>query len=180
MIVWTLFWTFARIALCTLGGGAATIPYLLELPQKFDWITAEQLAVIIAVGESAPGPGGVNMASYIGFEAAGIPGVLAAVFGLCVPSLLLAAIISAFLRGFSKKPAVQHFFYGLRPAVTAVIAVAVLNLMSISLLHGDQINLPAAGIFALGCLALWLPRFQKLHPLVLIAGSAVLGMAFRM
>lgn len=81
MTKWLLFLTFARIGLFTLGGGSATIPYLLELPKKFSWVTEEQIAVVIAVGESLPGPGGVNMASYIGFLAAGIPGVLCAVAG---------------------------------------------------------------------------------------------------
>ena len=83
MIYWTLFRVFARIGLCTLGGGVATIPYLMELPEQFHWITTKQLAVIIAVGESAPGPGGVNMASYIGFTMAGIGGMVSAVARAC-------------------------------------------------------------------------------------------------
>ncbi|MGN1007703.1 MAG: chromate transporter [Butyricicoccus sp.] len=178
MIYWTLFWTFARIALCTLGGGAATIPYLMELPDKFGWVTPEQLAVIIAVGESAPGPGGVNMASYIGFETAGIGGVLAAVVGLCLPSVILVTIIATFLRNFSKTPAVQRFFYGLRPAVVAVIVSAVLGLMEISLLKAGAVCGPAVLIFMLGCVFTNLPQTRKLHPLVLIGGAAVLGIAF--
>ena len=120
MICLELFLNFARIAVCTLGGGSATIPFLMELPQKYDWVTTEQLAGIIAVGESAPGPGGVNMASYIGYEAAGIPGVLSAVAGLCLPSIVIVSIIAICLHGFQNRPAVKQFFYGLRPAVDMV------------------------------------------------------------
>lgn len=176
----TLFWTFARIGLCTLGGGAATIPYLLELPARFGWITSEQMAVIIAVGESAPGPGGVNMASYIGFEAAGIPGVLCAVAGLCMPSLILVSLIAAFLRDFSKRPAVMHFFYGLRPAVVAVIICAVWGLMRISLFVDGTVHLPALIIFAAGLLLTHLPRTKDLHPLVLVFSAALFGIIFRL
>ncbi len=134
MIYWTLFRVFARIGLCTLGGGVATIPYLMELPEQFHWITTKQLAVIIAVGESAPGPGGVNMASYIGFTMAGIGGMVSAVAGLCLPSFIIITIIATFLRNFNHSSVVKRFFYGLRPAVVAVIASAVLRLMDISLL----------------------------------------------
>ncbi|WNX84136.1 chromate transporter [Agathobaculum sp. NTUH-O15-33] len=179
MTCFTLFWTFARIGLCTLGGGAATIPYLLELPARFGWTSPEEMAVIIAVGESAPGPGGVNMAGYIGFEAAGLPGVLCAVAGLCVPSLILVNLIAAFLRDFSKHPAVTRFFYGLRPAVVAVIISAVWGLMQISLFVDGTAHLPAFVIFAAGLVITHLPRTKSVHPLVLVFSAALFGMIFR-
>lgn len=180
MIYFTLFHVFARIGLCTLGGGAATIPYLMELPSKFSWITTEQLAVIIAVGESAPGPGGINMASYIGFTAAGIGGMISAVSGLCLPSFIIITIIATFLRNFNQSPIVKRFFYGLRPAVVAVIASAVLRLMEISFLQKGEICWQAIFIFFIGCVFMHLPYTKKLHPLIPISGAAVLGILFRL
>lgn len=174
MICWQLFWNFARIAVCTLGGGSATIPFLMELPGKYDWVTAEQLAGIIAVGESAPGPGGVNMASYIGFEAAGIPGVLSAVAGLCLPSFVIMVVIAAFLHGVQNRRGVKQFFYGLRPAVVAAIAVAVINLMGLMLVREHAPYGRAIVIFLAGLTVIRLPKLKKV-PLILwiiAAGAA--------
>ena len=164
MTKWLLFLTFARIGLFTLGGGSATIPYLLELPKKFSWVTEEQIAVVIAVGESLPGPGGVNMASYIGFLAAGIPGVLCAVAGICVPSFVIVTLIALFLKRFKKDGKIQHFFYGLRPAVVAGILLAVLRLMRLSLWQGGQMNWSALLVLVLCGLWFWLPRLKTFPP----------------
>lgn len=177
---WTLFWTFARIALFTLGGGSATIPHLMELPNRFGWLSAEQMAVIIAVGESAPGPGGVNMASYIGLEVGGWRGMFCAVAGLCLPSIVIITLIATFLKSYSKRPIVQHFFYGLRPAVVAVIISAIWGLMKDSLLREGVINISAFLIFVTGCVCVSLPKLQKVYPLTWIAGAAVLGILFQM
>ena len=175
MTKWLLFLTFARIGLFTLGGGSATIPYLLELPKKFSWVTEEQIAVVIAVGESLPGPGGVNMASYIGFLAAGIPGVLCAVAGICVPSFVIVTLIALFLKRFKKDGKIQHFFYGLRPAVVAGILLAVLRLMRLSLWQGGQMNWSAILVLVLCGLWFWLPRLKTFPPVAVIGASAVLG-----
>lgn len=180
MTCWLLFWNFARIAICTLGGGSATIPYLMELPQQYDWVTTEQLAGIIAVGESAPGPGGINMASCIGYEAAGIPGVLCAVAGLCLPSMILVTILAACLQDVQKHWMVQRFFYGLRPAVTAVIAVAVLHLMRLMLLENGAICVRAVLIYGLGMVVTQHIKLKKLPLLVWIAVAGVAGILFRL
>lgn len=175
MICWQLFWNFARIAICTLGGGSATIPFLLELPEKYDWVSTEKLAGIIAVGESAPGPGGVNMASYIGYEAAGIPGVLSAVAGLCLPSLVLMLLIAAFLQGVHHRRGVKQFFYGLRPAVVAAIAVAVLHLMGLMLVRGQGLYGRAVVIFLAGLAVTHVPRLKKVPLIVWIAAAGLGG-----
>ncbi|MGN1008972.1 MAG: chromate transporter [Butyricicoccus sp.] len=179
MIYITLFFTFARIALCTLGGGSATIPYLMELPDQFGWVTSEQLATIIAVGESAPGPGGVNMASYIGFEAAGIGGVLASVAGLCLPSVLLVTAIAAFLHGIQHYRLVKQFFYGLRPAVVASIAAAVLRLMNLMLMQDGQIYWKAAAIYVLGMVFTRIPRCKQIPLVFPILAAGLCGILFQ-
>ena len=180
MICLELFLNFARIAICTLGGGSATIPFLMELPQKYDWVTTEQLAGIIAVGESAPCPGGGNMASYIGYEAAGIPGVLSAVAGLCLPSIVIVSIIAICLHGFQNRPAVKQFFYGLRPAVTAAIAVAVIHLMGLMLLREHLPYGGAVGIYLAGLVVTHLPQCKRVPLVVWIAAAGAAGVVLRL
>ena len=96
MIYLVLFWEFCKIGLLAIGGGLVTIPFLMELTDKYDWFSKQQLADMIAVSESTPGPIGVNMATYGGFNAAGIWGGLAATLGLVFPSLVVIVLISKY------------------------------------------------------------------------------------
>ena len=66
MTLLTLCWEFFKTGLFAVGGGLATLPFLTQMQQKFQWFTTEELGNMIAIGESTPGPIGVNMASYVG------------------------------------------------------------------------------------------------------------------
>ena len=65
---------FFKTGLFAIGGGPATIPFLSEMCDKYGWFTHEELTTMIAVSETTPGPVGVNMATYVGYTTAGIPG----------------------------------------------------------------------------------------------------------
>ena len=85
MIYLTLFYEFFKVGLFSVGGGVATIPFYMELADKYDWLTTQMLTDMIAVSESTPGPIGINLATYAGFRAAGIPGALVATFSTVLP-----------------------------------------------------------------------------------------------
>ena len=85
MIYVTLFFEFFKIGLFAIGGGLATIPFLFQLTEKFDWFDVAELTNMIAVSESTPGPLGINMATYAGIQAAGLFGGIVATLGLVVP-----------------------------------------------------------------------------------------------
>ena len=121
MIYVTLFIEFFKIGLFAIGGGLATIPFLFQLTEKFDWFDVAELTNMIAVSESTPGPLGINMATYAGIQAAGLFGGIVATLGLVVPSLFIIILISKILEKFKTNPYVSAVFYGLRPAVAAMI-----------------------------------------------------------
>ena len=77
MIYLRLFWEFCKVGLFSVGGGLATIPFLTNLGERTGWFTSGQLADMIAISESTPGPMGVNTATYVGFACGGIPGGVA-------------------------------------------------------------------------------------------------------
>ena len=79
---------------------------------------------MLAVSESTPGPIGVNMATYVGYTSAGVPGAVVASLGLVAPSLMVIMIVAAFLKSFRDSKYVNAAFYGLRPASTAMVASA--------------------------------------------------------
>ena len=94
MLYLQLFWEFFKTGLFAIGGGMATLPFLYDMADKTGWFTRAQLADMIAVSESTPGPIGVNMATYTGFTTAGIPGSLVATLGLVLPSIVIIIIIT--------------------------------------------------------------------------------------
>ena len=91
----SLFWEFFKIGLFAVGGGPATLPFFVELSNKFNWFSLEELTNMIAISESTPGPLGINMATYVGFRVGGIPGGIIATMGLVFPSIIIITIIAA-------------------------------------------------------------------------------------
>lgn len=74
MVLLQLFFEFCRVGLFSVGGGLATIPFLTDLGERTGWFSPGDLANMIAISESTPGPMGVNMATYVGFHTAGVVG----------------------------------------------------------------------------------------------------------
>ncbi|MCD7837368.1 MAG: chromate transporter [Clostridiales bacterium] len=190
MMFLQLFLEFFRTGLFAVGGGLATIPFLTDIGQRTGWFTNTELANMIAISESTPGPMGVNMATYVGFETAGLPGAIIATLGLITPSIIVILIIAAFLKRFRDNKYVEAVFYGLRPASTGLIAAAGWSVVCISLLtvawsvSGDAILvdmsvnwkcvLVAAAVFVVTRV----PKVKNLHPIVWIALSAAAGVVF--
>ena len=135
MIYLQLFFEFFKAGLFAIGGGLATIPFLTDIGQRTGWFTSGELANMIAISESTPGPMGVNMATYVGFHTGGIAGGVIATLGLGCPSILVILVIAGFLKKFRESRGVDAVFYGIRPASTALIAAALAEVCSIALLN---------------------------------------------
>ena len=192
MIYLLLFWEFFQTGLFAVGGGMATIPFLYDISDKTGWFTHQDLANMIAVGESTPGPIGVNMATYVGYITGmnqggilhAILGAVTATFGLVLPSLIVILIVAAMLKRFKSSPLVQKVFYGLRPASTGLIAAAGISVAVSNLLE-------SAGTFSINykgiilAAVLWVltnkvKKTKSLHPIVFIGASALVGILFSM
>lgn len=112
MTLITLFLEFFKIGLFSVGGGLATLPFLYDLADRYDWFTRVQLIDMIAISESTPGPIGVNMATFAGYNTAGIIGGFTATMGIVVPALLVIITIAKVLDKFKDNKYVQSAFYG--------------------------------------------------------------------
>ena len=124
MILLRLFWEFFKTGMFSVGGGLATLPFIYNISDKTGWFTHQQIADMIAVAESTPGPIGINMATYVGFTTAGVVGSLVATLGIITPDIIIILIIASFLKKFRESRLVESAFYGLRPASAALIAAA--------------------------------------------------------
>ena len=189
MILLRLFWEFFKTGLFAVGGGMATLPFLYNISARTGWFTTAQLADMIAVSESTPGPIGVNMATYVGFTTAGIPGAVIATLGLVTPEILIILIIARVLAAFRQNKYVDAAFYGLRPCSVGLIAAAGVLVVQVALLNLDAYQasgnlLDAFQWKALGLAAVllvftrWVKPTKKLHPIVFILCSAVIGVVF--
>lgn len=168
-----LFVTFFKLGLFTIGGGLAALPLLQEEAISQGWLTAAEFADIIAVSQSTPGPIGVNMATYVGFNQYGFLGALIATLGLITPSIIIIILIARFFHHFNEKRIVQDAFSGVRPAVTGLIAVAAYNVATVALLPALDWKKTVLFI-AIGCGIFIL----KKHPIIYIGIAALGGIFF--
>ena len=185
MIFLQLFLTFFKIGLFTFGGGYAMIPLIFEeiTANYSHLLTEEDLINFIAVSESTPGPFAVNIATYIGTVAAGgsvwggILGGICATLGVVTPSFIIILIVSKFYEKFKTNKIVNGAMTGLKPAVIGLIAYAGINI-------GTTVFCPDVAAFAfdtsffisLGTFAVMtVLALKKVHPILLICASAVVG-----
>ena len=189
-----LFWEFFKTGLFAIGGGMATLPFLHDIGETTGWYTQAQLMNMLAVSESTPGPIGINMATYVGFTVAGVPGAVIATVGEVTPSIVIILIIAALLKNFRENRYVDSGFYGLRPASTGLIGASCVTVILEVLLctkvttSGSLLNgLSWAGTISIQGLILaaillvltnWVKPTKGLHPIVFILFSAVVGVVF--
>lgn len=185
MVFLSLFIEFFQIGLFSIGGGMATVPFLLDLSNRYDWYTAGEFANMVAISQSTPGPVGINMATYAGYQAAGVLGALVATTALVLPALFIIIIIAKFLQNFDSHPIVKSIFGGIRPVVAALILYAVCELCLLSLFSTNTANELSPDIisFAL-CIFVFVllqtKKLKDLHPLVFILLGALFGILLNM
>ena len=197
MLYLKLFWEFFKAGLFAIGGGMATVPFLQEISRKTGWYTAGDLADMIAVSESTPGPIGVNMATYVGYTTvhnhygsiAGIFGGILSTVGLVMPSVIIILIVARFLEKFRENRYVNAAMYGLRAASVALISSAGISIVMIAVFQINSIEEWKAAVIDYRCFVLavlvlimtrWVPKIKDLHPIIFIIASAVIGIAFHM
>lgn len=196
MILLKLYWEFFKTGLFAVGGGMATLPFLKNIGETTGWYAYSDLMNMLAVSESTPGPIGINMATYVGFTVAGVPGAITATVGEVTPSIIVILIVAAFLRSFRENPWVERAFYGLRPASTGLIGAACVSvflevltgiriagegLINHASMSGDALLLWPQLLLAALLLVLTnaVPRVRDLHPIAFIAFAAAIGIVFR-
>lgn len=187
MIYLRLFFEFCKVGLFAVGGGLATIPFLSDLGSRTGWFTSTQLADMIAISESTPGPVGVNMATYAGYTTAGVLGGVVSTLGLVFPSLIIILIISGFLRKFRESRIVNAVFYGLRAASVALITSAFLKVAGIALMNHmtddgtiQMFYWPAIILAVVVFICFSYTPLKKVHPFFFIVFSAAVGIVLGM
>ncbi len=190
-----LFWEFFKTGLFAVGGGMATLPFLKDIGASTGWYSQSDLMNMLAVSEATPGPIGINMATYVGYTAGGVPGAVLATLGEVTPSIIVILLIAAMLKKFRDSKYVNNAFYGLRPASTGLIGAACVAVMLQVLFHVQSAEVDGVLLtrFSWDGLINWqglllaavlliltncVEPAKKLHPIVFIGISAVVGVLF--
>ena len=170
-VMLSLYWSFFKVGLFTIGGGYAMIPLMeAEVIDTHGWLSTTEFLDIIAVAEMTPGPISINAATFIGYRMAGVAGSLITTLGVITPSLVLLLLLSKILFRLIQKPEAESFLNGLRSALVALILLAAYSLGQAAI-----IDIPTIVIFVL---LLFASLLKQISPLYYIAAGAVLGLIF--
>ena len=174
-----VFWTFFKIGLFTIGGGYAMIPMIQSEVMSRGWISEAELANFLAISESTPGPFAINVATFIGFRQFGVVGSLVATLGMVLPSFIIIIIIFKIYEKVIGSKAVKAVLNGIKAVVIGLILAVVVNLAveELFVFENDTfISVRWASVaISVILVGLMLIFKKKMHPILLILISAVLG-----
>ena len=163
MIYLELFLTFLKVGAFTFGGGYAMLPLIQSEVAAHGWLDEKALVDFIAVSESTPGPFAVNVSTYVGAEVGGV--------------LLVAKCFEK----FRESAIVKGCMSGLKPAVVGLIGAAVISVgKTVFMPDGASLAVFADTSFYVSLVIFAISvvlAFKKLHPIIIICASALLGIA---
>ena len=169
MIYLQLFLSYLKIGFFGFGGGYAMLSLIQnEMVMKHGWMTATELADIVAVSQMTPGPIAVNCATYVGYTVTGNAwGSLLATMAVCLPPLSLMVLITVFYTRLKANPVMQGALKGMKPMICGMIGAAALMFMDSS----TFVDWKSGVIFAACFAATWF----KADTILMIILSAVAG-----
>lgn len=187
-MIWIyMFWEFFKAGLFASGGGLATLPFLYAISASTGWFTTIDIANMVALSESTPGPLGINMATFAGYRTLGTLGGIWASLSITSPALIIITLISKTLEKFKNSKIIPALFYGLAPCSVALMTAAGLGIAKLSFLKGEEPTLSTFPWVFIDFKSLTLAIFlwiiyrkYKKHPIFYIALSAIIGILFEL
>jgi len=164
-----LFWSFFKIGLFGFGGGYGMISMIqFDVVDKNGWMTNSEFADILALSQMTPGPISINCATYIGYNQGGIIGAIFTTFALCLPTILLMAIVITWLFKNKENHYVKALLSSLNPIVVGLIFSAGVLMMNKENFVGFESVIVCAIVFVA-------TFFFKVNPIYLIIMSGIFG-----
>lgn len=181
---------YFEIGLMSFGGGLATLPFLMRfITKNHSYLTQKELADIIAISESTPGPLGVNAASFVGFRNFGVIGAILTTMSLILPSFIIVLIISDILKKYNDNKNVQNVFKALRPSSVGLIAAAAFSVFCLAVFSHTwtfdfnklfaDFNYKNLILFFVSFILMNTKHLKKLHPTVFIIAGAIIGILWK-
>lgn len=177
-----LFLVFLKIGAVSFGGGYAMIPFFEAEMVSHNWVSLADYVKVIAIAQVVPGPFAVDSSSYIGFRVVGILGSIIASIAICLPSFIVAVMITKFYVQFKTNKYISALLSGVRPAVLGLLVSAayIIGLEPIYQANNTLISMTlfkAIFVICFGYLMLYQKKF-KVNTFIFIAAAAVVGIIF--
>lgn len=172
--LWTILIIFLKVGSTTFGGGYAILPVIQkEIVERRRWVSQTDFADILIITQGLPGQLALNSAIQVGIRLRGTTGGLVAALGVTAPSVIILLVVAAFIYPFLRDNIyVEAIFYGLRPAVAALITAAAVRM-------GREILSGKTGVI-LSALLLLTAISAGLHPIIILIAGGLAGLiAFR-
>lgn len=167
-IIIEIFYVFLKIGAFSFGGGYVMIPLIQrEVVEMRHWISNDFFINIIAISQSTPGPIAVNTATFAGYKVSGFYGAIAGTIGVTLVSFCLVVILSKSVDKMKNNKSLNRFFYGLRPAVVAMIIGVAIKLSKTAIIDVYSILILIGVIIGI-------QKF-RVHPLICIGLSGIIG-----
>lgn len=165
--LWGIFLAMARVGVLGFGGGPSSIPLVkVEVVDNFGWLTADDFVQVLAMGNALPGPIATKMAAFVGYRVAGIPGAVAGLAGMVLPSAVAMLVLYRLYLAFQTHPAVGGMLRAIRPVIIVLLGLMVVDLV--------PRTLDVASIL-IGAASLILIHAAGVHPALVVAGALLFG-----
>jgi chromate transporter len=191
LLLWQIFFLFTRVALFSWGGGPASLALMQRettsarwLPpgrtEPVPWITSDEFADAVAIGNALPGPIAPQVSAYVGYKLAGIAGAVVAAAGTVLPTTLLMLVMIVYFFSIKDSPRVQSMLKAVRPVVVGLLLWTAFD-MANTVFGAKKLGWGAAlaqgwDKLAIVGAAFLLLTFTTINPVLIILGAAILGL----
>lgn len=174
-----IFILFTRVALFSWGGGPASLALMQREVVDAEWVTNEEFADAVAVGNALPGPIAPQVSAYVGYKLSGIWGAVSAAMGTVLPTTLLMLVMVAYFFSIKDSPNVAAMLKAVRPVVVGLLLWTAYT-MAYSVFSVSKIGW-ASGLvqnwdkMIIAIVAFTLLTLTEVNPVWLVIAGAILG-----
>jgi chromate transporter len=159
---------FLKLGTIGFGGPIASVGYMQrDLVEQRGWIDRRNFLDGVALGQTMPGPLAAQVAMWVGYLRRGPLGAAAVAAAFVAPSFLMVVVVGAIYARYSGLAIVQSLFYGIAPAVMAIITIAAVKLVRMTDGHDWRLWIISGLIFALTAIT-------GSEPILVIIGAGLL------
>ena len=179
LLIWQIFVLFTRVAIFSWGGGPASLALMQRETTSAGWVTPDEFADAVAVGNALPGPIAPQVSAYVGYKMAGIAGAISAAAGTVLPTTILMLIMVVYFFGVKDSLTVQAMLKAVRPVVVGLLVWTAFDL-SRTVFGANKLGWGPALIHSwdkiiIAIAAFILLTLTKINPALVILAAAILG-----
>ncbi len=179
LLLWKIFVLFTRVAIFSWGGGPASLALMQRETTAAGWVTPDEFADAVAVGNALPGPIAPQVSAFVGYKMGGVAGAVSAAAGTVLPTTLLMLVMVVYFFGVKDSPAVQAMLKAVRPVVVGLLVWTAYDL-SRTVFGANKLGWGPALLQSwdkvlIAIAAFLLLTLTKINPALVILAGAILG-----